>query len=388
MSSLLATENGVALERVNYFPRQLITADDLTAEQEYFRTKLRRHNRFLHGWGVVCGLTVTPAPTAASPWRVQIDEGYALGPFGDEIYVAESIFLDLARCGPGAATDPCEPDRLHPGDSAAGGTLYVAIRYAECVARPVRIHPAGCGCDEEACEYSRIRDSFQLECLTELPLSPPTPSVCDLINEERVVPCLPCPTEPWVVLAQVNLASSSTDLTERSIDNMVRRQIYSTTVLQEQLIACCCTPPEPKPVKVVSIQPNGVTFTSYTEAEAFDPPLPSSIVIEFDKRLQKLTVNTDSIQVNVSEVEERLGNLVDGNVLYEGTTRSAKFTPAASFDEGLRSSQTTRLFYTVTVRGDGPNAIHDVDDLRLDGDDDDSEGGNRIGRFTLAVGLI
>jgi hypothetical protein len=49
----------VKLERVNFFDRQLLTANDMIADRDYFLQKLRRHNRFLHGWGVVCGLTVT-----------------------------------------------------------------------------------------------------------------------------------------------------------------------------------------------------------------------------------------------------------------------------------------------------------------------------------------
>ena len=28
------------------------------AEQDYYREKMRRHNRYLHGWGVVCGCSV------------------------------------------------------------------------------------------------------------------------------------------------------------------------------------------------------------------------------------------------------------------------------------------------------------------------------------------
>src|SRR5262245_15867170 len=103
----------VTLERVRYFTRQLLTADDMVTDQDYIRQKLRRHNRFLHGWGAVCGLEVTAAPTADAPWRVRIGSGYALGPYGDEIYVAEPVHLDLARCDSGAVTDPCEPGLLH-----------------------------------------------------------------------------------------------------------------------------------------------------------------------------------------------------------------------------------------------------------------------------------
>ncbi|PYV22134.1 MAG: hypothetical protein DMG27_18945 [Acidobacteria bacterium] len=50
-------------ERPRYFPRQLITPDDVTLEQDYFRNKLRRHNRLLHGWGVEAyfGNSLVPA---------------------------------------------------------------------------------------------------------------------------------------------------------------------------------------------------------------------------------------------------------------------------------------------------------------------------------------
>ena len=50
-------------ELPRYYPRQLITPDDLTLEQNYFRDRLRRHNRLLHGWGVVCGALVCPEPS-------------------------------------------------------------------------------------------------------------------------------------------------------------------------------------------------------------------------------------------------------------------------------------------------------------------------------------
>ena len=68
------------LERVRYFSRQLIGAEDMTAEQRYFRERLRRHNRFAHGWGVVCGCDVKPAPLPKKPWRVRVCPGYVLGP--------------------------------------------------------------------------------------------------------------------------------------------------------------------------------------------------------------------------------------------------------------------------------------------------------------------
>jgi hypothetical protein len=46
-------------ERPHFFTGQLLTADDLQAEQDYFRGKSRLHHRLLHGWGIVSGLGVS-----------------------------------------------------------------------------------------------------------------------------------------------------------------------------------------------------------------------------------------------------------------------------------------------------------------------------------------
>jgi len=365
------------LERVKYFPRQLLTADDMKADQEYVRNKLRRHNRYLHGWGSVCGLEVAAA-TEELPWRVKITEGYALGPYGNEIYVREPVFLDLARCGPSTITDPCDPDFLRTPGLSTGEQLFVAIKYAECLAKPVRAMPTGCGCEEEACEYSRIRDSFQIECLTELPPShepPPGPMLCDLIEGKQLPACPPCPAEPWVVLAQVNLpASPSTDIENSNIDNFTfRRQIFSTGVLQEQLIKCCCAP-EKRPAQVVSVEPRDVTFTVGLDE------IPSEIVIRFDKSLQEETISTGttgSIQVtrfarDTSRPGIPIRTIIDGEVLYDDSIKSVRFLPVKAFEEGLQDGS---FEYSIALFGDGPKPIRDKDDLALDGNGDRSSGG-------------
>jgi hypothetical protein len=64
-----AAPSGDALEvpelrRLSYFHGQFLGAQDLRREQAYFREKLKLHHRCLHGYGVVCGLAVTPAPPA------------------------------------------------------------------------------------------------------------------------------------------------------------------------------------------------------------------------------------------------------------------------------------------------------------------------------------
>jgi hypothetical protein len=142
---------------------------------------------------------------------------------------------------------------LRPSAAASGARVFLAIEYAECQAHPVRAMPAGCACDDEACEFSRVRDSFTIECLQTLAPShvpdPTRPKLCDLINGKQLPVCPACPADPWVVLAQITLpASPATAITAAGIDNVaVRRLVFSTAMIQDQLIDCCCKKPAPAP---------------------------------------------------------------------------------------------------------------------------------------------
>jgi hypothetical protein len=366
---------GAGLERVNYFPQQLITAEDMKAEQDYFRQKLRRHNRFLHGWGTVCGLIVAPAPIEGEPWRVSVSSGYALSPQGDEIYVPETVCLDLAKCGLVSEQDPCEPLRVtirpHRQD-----VLYLAIRYVECPTRPVRVHPAGCGCEGAACQYTRIRDDFELGCLDELPDDPGLPGICELHQRGAVMPCLPCPESPWVVLAKIAWPDTQSDpLTAAHIDNSVRRQLYSTAMIQQQLIECCCErrpeppPPTPQPAVVTAVQP--------TNGQIFVNNAPNNVTLTFSKDLSPASVNTGSVQVM-----NPAGQIVPGSVSYNAASRTAVFTPQGPFTQFMTGQESE---FTVIARGSGPGPIMDTDNLALDGDANGSPGGNFTSKFVIRI---
>lgn len=241
MGTLKTNRRDAVLQRVRYFPRQLITADDMRAEQEYFRQKLRMHNRFLHGWGVVCGLEVTPAATRDQPWLVSIGPGYALSPQGDEIYVPNSVELDLAKKRTVEGNDCNLPSHRPAYAPIPTGEVYVAIRYAECEARPMRVHPVGCDCDDSICEYSRIIDSFEIESLSDLPASHsplPEPEPIKLFQQTDPLPCKPEISDPWLVLASVKLPDDrGVNIPESAIDDrQFRKILLSTTTIWDQVI--------------------------------------------------------------------------------------------------------------------------------------------------------
>lgn len=168
-----------ALERVRYFPRQLLTADDMRAEQEYFRAKMRRHNRMLFGRGVACGLQVQPSdPNAKDSTLLTICPGYALSPMGDDIELCEPFEFDLERCVkprvpecPPAAVTKLNALTYEKDVESEVREFFIAIRPVDCPTRPVRTLPEGCACDDSACEFSRIREGFEVKCLDALPAS-------------------------------------------------------------------------------------------------------------------------------------------------------------------------------------------------------------------------
>ncbi len=178
---------GTPLDRTHYFTGRMLSAADLVADQTYGRDKLRRHNRLLHGWGVVCGLLVTADATATTPWRIRIDAGIALDRRGDELTLACPVSIDL------------EAHR-------ARGTrrIHVAIRYAEAL-----VFRDG---------TERLVDDSE------------TTTDADGIREAVVIGCLGDPvSDPWLMLAAVTLpASRRTRLGDGHIDTAVRAAVRGT----------------------------------------------------------------------------------------------------------------------------------------------------------------
>ena len=227
-------ESGYA-ERPRYYARQVITPDDLTLGLDYLLKLQRRHNRLLHGWGVVCGAQVTPVipadGTGARPWKVLIKPGYILDPYGREILIDREVCFDLRRrCITGVTGEACG-ETIDPWCSDvyvkpdADGPLYVVVKYKQIQSRPVRVQPVGCGCDDTACEFSRWRDAYEICTLETLPEShqgdPPEEP-----DHTTLPDCPDCPSEPWVVLAEVRLDGEGEI---QAIDNCSYRRLVRSS---------------------------------------------------------------------------------------------------------------------------------------------------------------
>jgi hypothetical protein len=188
----------VTIERPRYFSGQALVADDLEQEQLYLREKARRHNRLLHGFGVVCGLCVRPDAAAR---RVIVEPGYALDPYGEEILVEHEVAVELCRDDDDGNAVSARPERRGSAggrhvDRPPGRPMYLAIRHAESVSRPVPV-------SDGVVDYSRTREGFSIKVLTALPQTDAPPR-----TESLVHPCPKAPSDPWVILAEIVIDSA------------------------------------------------------------------------------------------------------------------------------------------------------------------------------------
>lgn len=102
------------------------------------------------------------------------------------------------------------------------------------------------------------------------------------------------------------------------------------------------------------------------------------IEIFFDKSLQGATVRANSVRV-VRSVSGGPAGLWPGTITYDDAAKSARFTPHQPF--GTETDQPCARVYTLTLFGDGPDWILNVEGLALDGDG--SPGGNFTSTFTV-----
>ena len=172
------------LARNHYFTGKLLVERDFVDEQHYFIGKHRRHNRYLHGWGVVCGLKVKEHPNEQCRSQyVVVEPGTAVDCCGREIVVAREEFFDFrsrfeefwkAQHG-----DDSEPDQTPH-------TLQICVRHRECPTEEVPALFDECGCDETGCQPNRVLESYDFDLLIDPHLHPWEPSSVGLRPGDRI----------------------------------------------------------------------------------------------------------------------------------------------------------------------------------------------------------
>ncbi len=159
------------MARNHYFTGKLLVERDFVEEQAFFLGADRRHNKYLHGWGTVCGLRVKQHPNPACRDRfVIVEPGVAVDCCGREIFVQreevvdfKALFLDHWRELHGTETAP--DDQPH--------RLQICLSYAECPTEQVPAFFDDCSCDDSASQPNRILHSYNLELRVDAPPADP-----------------------------------------------------------------------------------------------------------------------------------------------------------------------------------------------------------------------
>jgi hypothetical protein len=191
------------LDRTRYFSGMLLSEADLNNEQSYLLAKNRLHNQYLHGTGVVCGMTVTCSE--CDGW-VTVNPGYAIDPCGNDIIVCAAQSFNVLQAIQACATPQqaanCSPLRYNPAPNCQDmpQTWCITIQYQEqqtsmvtplqqtstksssggcgcgCGGGSAKSAGTGCGCGSTtgtasagassstaaACQATRIAEGFQL----------------------------------------------------------------------------------------------------------------------------------------------------------------------------------------------------------------------------------
>lgn len=123
------------LERARFFRGKQLTPEDLELQQQYFREKLKRHNRVLHGFGIVSGLKVT-----VKSGQILVGPGFALDCEGNEIIVGIA-------------------ERIVPPQTDDRHTAFVNVSFVE---ECSELAPIAVGTDPDSNLTIYLAESFEL----------------------------------------------------------------------------------------------------------------------------------------------------------------------------------------------------------------------------------
>jgi alkylhydroperoxidase family enzyme len=132
-----SSDQAGGLTRVNYFHGGVLGVDEFVTEQHYLRARLRRHNRYLLGPGIVGGLNVSLG-TGVEGQALTIEAGLAIDARGEEIEITAPVSVALP---------------------SKGKQLLLQLNYAERLCRPVPV-PGAPG-EAATTKPSRIEETFR-----------------------------------------------------------------------------------------------------------------------------------------------------------------------------------------------------------------------------------
>ena len=143
-------------KRVRYSLGMIVGDDELRQDQRYLTARDDRHQRALHGWGVVSGLELV----VEDGGHLEVHPGAAVDGTG------RWICIDVTQC---ADLLPWLAARDDLPAMPATVTVWVTLCYDECATDLVPVPSGPCRTLDNSVQASRVKDAFRLELSLEQP---------------------------------------------------------------------------------------------------------------------------------------------------------------------------------------------------------------------------
>jgi hypothetical protein len=142
---------------LQYHFGMLLGVEDLETAQAYPRGKLRLHNAWLHGEGVIWGLNVLFNERR----ELAVDPGLAVDLAGRELHLDHRACLDIGKWYKANKDEPGFRFEDAPNNGKRF-TVHVVARFKACLARPVPAIADQCEGAQGDTAYSRVLETVEL----------------------------------------------------------------------------------------------------------------------------------------------------------------------------------------------------------------------------------
>lgn len=119
---------GKEFTRMRYFDGLFLNAEDYNLDQDFYLRLQRLHNRYLHTWGIICGLKVQPLRDHGEYMKVKVAEGLAL----NQVVVTDAATQKKESISQEILIYEGHPDNpVDLSEYSVNENIYISISYEE-----------------------------------------------------------------------------------------------------------------------------------------------------------------------------------------------------------------------------------------------------------------
>ena len=153
------------LKRTFYETGMMLTSSAFKDEQNYHRTRMNRHQYWLHGYGTIAGMAVSlshipPSPEVTETVRILVHPGLGIDRLGREVLVDQTYCIDLNEWLASKDRDYLES---FYDDSKQQLSLKITVSYKDCLTGYQPVLARKLNASTDAVQPERKQDSIDLQ---------------------------------------------------------------------------------------------------------------------------------------------------------------------------------------------------------------------------------